>query len=101
MRHSNVYEERSLGIYADDESADIEAKPPRLESLAGKLRRTVTSGFNNPFPMTPTAPPKSTSTEFIRQQIRGQLAHDLWWLAAAVLLISCIEVSNFDRDPIT
>jgi Trk-type K+ transport system membrane component len=33
--------------------------------------------------------------------VRGQLAHDLWWLVLAILFISCIEVSNFDRDPVT
>jgi hypothetical protein len=99
MRHSNVYEEQSLGIYADEDTADEEAEGPRLGTLASKLRRTVTSTFRNPFPMTPKQ--KNTGTEFIRQQVRGQLAHDLWWLAAAVLLISCIEVSNFNRDPVT
>jgi len=25
----------------------------------------------------------------------------MWWLVLAILLISCIEVSNFDRDPVT
>ncbi|KAJ4419699.1 hypothetical protein N0V85_000870 [Neurospora sp. IMI 360204] len=38
---------------------------------------------------------------FISQQIQGQLAHDMWWLAAAVLVIVTIETSNFLADPVT
>jgi Trk-type K+ transport system membrane component len=101
MRHSNVYEERSLGIYADEENSDEGAQPLKLGTLAGKLRRSITTTFSYPFPSAPVAQQKSTGTQFIRQQIRGQLAHDLWWLAVAILLISCIEVGNFDRDPVT
>ena len=101
MRHSNVYEERSLGIYADDPMTTPEPDllPPKLGTLAAKLRRTLTSTTSNVF--TPsTQHKKHTRTQFARQQIRGQLAHDLWWLAIAVFLISCIEVSNFERDPV-
>lgn len=101
MRHSNVYEERSLGIYAEPANEDADLLPPKLGALAGKLRRTVITSLRNPFPSIPPAQEKSTSSHFIRQQIRGQLAHDLWWLAAAILLISCIEISNFERDPVT
>lgn len=43
----------------------------------------------------------AAAQQFVRQQIRGQLAHDLWWLVLAILFISIIEVSNFDRDPVT
>ncbi|KAH8669599.1 cation transport protein-domain-containing protein [Tricladium varicosporioides] len=102
MRHSNVYEERSLGIYAEDDSApdDIEVGDlPKLNKL-GKLRRTLTKF--TPFPGASTATPKATAgAQFVRQQIRGQLAHDLWWLVLAILFITCIEVSNFERDPVT
>lgn len=120
MRHSNVYEERSLGIYADDDTpsssdSDEEATIghpvhtndlPKLGSLGMKIRRTLTLTMNNlstPFqPSVPSTPgPQARGTHFVRQQVRGQLAHDLWWLVLAVLFISCIEVSNFDRDPIT
>lgn len=102
IRHSNVYEERSLGIYADEDEDDEESQPPKLGNLASTFRRTFTSGISNPFPSTPNIHQKRTAgTQFLRQQIRGQLAHDLWWLAVAVLLISCIEVSNFNRDPVT
>jgi Trk-type K+ transport system membrane component len=121
MRHSNVYEERSLGIYADDSSpvssdSDEEAgighaahtstsDLPKLGSLTSKFRRTLTQTINNissPFVPTIQPPkPEKVGSQFIREQIRGQLTHDLWLLVLAVLFISCIEVGNFDRDPVT
>jgi len=101
MRSSNIYEERSLGIYADEEDTDEEALPPKLGTLAGKLRRTITTTFSYSFHSAPPVHQRNARTQFVRQQIRGQLAHDIWWLVLATLLISCIEVGNFDRDPIT
>ncbi|KAH8585859.1 cation transport protein-domain-containing protein [Bisporella sp. PMI_857] len=100
MRHSNVYEERSLGIYADDEEA-TEELPPKLGTLKNKLRRTITSTISGPFMSASGNYQQNTRRQFVQQQIRGQLAHDLWWLAIAVFAISCIEVSNFERDPVT
>ncbi|KAK0381512.1 cation transporter [Colletotrichum limetticola] len=38
---------------------------------------------------------------FISHQIRGQLAHDLWWLVLAVLIITIIETSKFIQDSVT
>jgi Trk-type K+ transport system membrane component len=93
MRHSNVYEERSLGIYTDDEAPISEGH----RTLASQLRRTFTKTLNSPFPKHS----HSNANQFVRQQIRGQLAHDLWWLVIAILLISCVEVANFERDPVT
>jgi Trk-type K+ transport system membrane component len=90
MRNSNVYEERSLGIYADDPAEEEKENDPELGTI-GRLKRTVT-GFNRP------SEPRSY---FIRQQVRGQLAHDLSWLAVAILLIVCIENSSYEKDPIT
>ena len=101
MRHSNVYEERSLGIYADDAVSiqEPDPLPPKLGTLTEKIRRTITSTISHPFNL--SAPDeKYTRTQFVRQQIRGQLAHDLWWLAIAVFIIACVEVSNFERDPV-
>jgi Trk-type K+ transport system membrane component len=103
MRHSNVYEERSLGIYADDSpshSSDLESGGPKFGTLAGKLRRTITKTFSYSFP-SQQVPTQGTGTQFVRQQVHGQLAHDLSWLVLAILFISCIEVSNFERDPVT
>jgi Trk-type K+ transport system membrane component len=69
MRNTNVYEERSLGLYAED-----------LEDAPSD---GATSNFT-----------------FIRQQLRAQLAHDAWVLAVALIIISIIETSKFEKDPI-
>ncbi len=37
---------------------------------------------------------------FIHQQMQGQLAHDIWWLVLAVLVIVIIESKHFDADPV-
>lgn len=87
MRNSNVYEERSLGIYADDPSAN-EADDSQSSSSADS---------RNPFSkMTPRG-----RRYFVQHQLRLQLAHDSWWLALAVIIISIIEAGNFTRDPVT
>lgn len=94
MRNSNVYEERSLGIYADDPDSQREGQKSDLElGPIGRLKRTMT--------LKTLKPTSETRSYFIRQQMHGQLAHDIYWLAIAVLLIVCIENSSFERDPIT
>jgi Trk-type K+ transport system membrane component len=86
MRNSNVYEERSLGIYASDGTVDI----GHGETFLHKIKRRLTG-----------QEPDQSRAYFIRQQLKGQLAHDIFWLSFAIFLIVCIEVSNFERDPIT
>ncbi|KAG6991280.1 potassium transport protein [Physcia stellaris] len=88
MRNSNVYEERSLGIYSDDPIAT--EQPEEKQSLTGKLRKRMTTQ------QTPT----DSRGYFVRQQLRGQLAHDLWWIVLAILFINIIETGSFERDPI-
>ncbi|KAJ4357577.1 uncharacterized protein N0V89_002153 [Didymosphaeria variabile] len=86
MRNSNVYEERSLGIYTDDPG--YAASQARAGGILGKLRRKVTGeAFEH------------TKSYFVRQQLRAQLAHDLWSLVLAVFLIMIIEGSNFKAHP--
>lgn len=88
MRNSNVYEERSLGIYANDaQEKSSEAK----KSFLGGLRRRMTTGRDG----------TESRGYFVRQQLRGQLAHDLWWIVLAVLFIVITETGQFERDPIT
>ncbi|PVI08303.1 TrkH-domain-containing protein [Periconia macrospinosa] len=86
MRHTNVYEERSLGIYpVDEEHCDC----PSTDTTT-----------------TPSKPAPTTTTKllpnsyFIRTQLRAQLAHDLWSIVLAVFLITIIEARNFERDPV-
>ncbi|KAF7502750.1 hypothetical protein GJ744_005189 [Endocarpon pusillum] len=108
LRNTNVYEERSLGIFAE-EIANTQASPPQpqprrdsiSEHLASTLRRRITgqTSTSADFPTTTTATTWSRR-DFLLQQLRGQLSHDLWWLALAIFLITIIETSQFSRDPI-
>ncbi|CAK7202474.1 hypothetical protein SEUCBS139899_005197 [Sporothrix eucalyptigena] len=112
MRHSNVYEERSLGIYHDDPytiaqlGGSISEAPNTPKTLAQELGGAVRRAFV-PWHGVGVAPPpaKGDSSEsrisFISQQIHGQLAHDLWWLVLAVLVITTIETSHFMADPVS
>ncbi|KAL0766852.1 hypothetical protein CaCOL14_010423 [Colletotrichum acutatum] len=124
MRHSNIYEERSLGIYSDDIDTASETDPEVADPLLPIARRLSRSGpvvearraFKSTF-MTfhgvGVVPPKGpglgqggaeqgeSRVSFISHQIRGQLAHDLWWLVLAVLIITIIETSKFIQDPVT
>ncbi|KAI9731827.1 MAG: hypothetical protein M1818_007692 [Claussenomyces sp. TS43310] len=88
-RTSNVYEERSLGIYAQH-AADKSDQDNGSSGAFHRFRKTVVGHLG-----------LEPGSYFVRQQIRGQLAHDLSWLVVAIFAISCIEVSNFERDPVT
>jgi potassium uptake Trk family protein len=93
MRNSNIYEERSLGIYADDPDSSEQATSPndpeKGPGFFGNLRRHLTNRNES-----------DRRGYFIRQQVRGQLSHDLWWICIAVLLIMIVETSSFEADPI-
>lgn len=146
IRHSNVYEERSLGIYSGDESSSTDSDPelaaggPKLEShptngvlsLASPLMRRISRStaavdigkvLQRTFTMNGVGVPPikhsnkldnlfasgrvdgssnpNSRISFISQQIHGQLAHDIWWLVLAVLVIATIETSHFMGDPTT
>lgn len=120
MRNSNVYEERSLGIYDDDDSAVKEQervtnpfvhdnKEPDPKQFL--KRRNTAAVINKQLKRaatfqgvgvhrTPTDE-ETSRTSFIGQQIRGQLAHDLWWLVLAIFIIVVIETDHFLTDPVT
>lgn len=96
MRNSNVYEERSLGIYADetrprhDDDPGADFKRSKFMGATRGLRRRLTGA----------AAPNVSRFYFMRQQLRGQLAHDLWWIVLAVLFIVISETGQFERDPV-
>ncbi|KAI9704065.1 MAG: hypothetical protein M1820_005687 [Bogoriella megaspora] len=95
MRNSNVYEERSLGIYANDPPYEpVQSKKSSgLGLIFGGLKRHLTGGgFTSQ---------QEGGGYFVRQQLRAQLAHDAWFLAFAVFLISIIEGGQFEKDPAT
>ncbi|RKF62848.1 Low-affinity potassium transport protein [Golovinomyces cichoracearum] len=81
MRSSNVYEERSLGIYARETTSSNDIK---------KI-----DGFSD-FPLR-----QRDRFYFVQEQLRRQLSHDLWFLVIGVLVIICTEASNYNRDPQT
>ncbi|KXT13353.1 hypothetical protein AC579_6026 [Pseudocercospora musae] len=89
MRNSNVYEERSLGIYAEDEPENDErtdGKPGFLRQLS---RHFVSGGASG----------SESNSSFVRQQLRAQLAHDVWTIFLALFAIVIIETSQFERNP--
>ncbi|SPQ25925.1 4b2883d1-b4c5-4ca8-903d-02b5c5ab7d1a [Thermothielavioides terrestris] len=114
MRHSNVYEERSLGIYDEDEVRDADPEMATPWSVHGRRRSGnggMAAAVGRVISRTLTlhgvgarAPPLNQGSEshinFISQQIRGQLAHDTWWLVLAILVIVTINTSKFLADPI-
>ncbi len=113
MRHSNVYEERSLGIYAKDEVAELDpelASPRPIQGrrrsnagLVASLGRAVRHTFTLHGVGARAPPPKEgpeSNINFISQQIHGQLAHDIWWLVLAILVIVTINTSYFLADPV-
>ncbi|KAK3723179.1 hypothetical protein LTR37_001902 [Vermiconidia calcicola] len=106
MRNSNVYEERSLGVYAD-EDADVdsededESEMKKLQTeyekqQSGRLlkrAKTIKNHFGQ------SSQQQETNSHFVRQQLRAQLAHDTWWIVLATFLIMIIEADNFARNP--
>ncbi|CUA74180.1 Low-affinity potassium transport protein [Saccharomyces cerevisiae S288c] [Rhizoctonia solani] len=68
VRATNVYEERSLGVYLDDEQADEEEpnKPSNVHAWG----------------------------TYLAWHARRQLSFDMWWLAVALWLVCIIERSQ-------
>ena len=104
MRNSNVYEERSLGIYANTQDDDVvdarddaeaEKRDHQATGLFGRARL-----FRDRLAGASTVR-KESNKHFVQQQLRAQLAHDLWWMVLALFLIMIIESNNFERDPAT
>jgi Trk-type K+ transport system membrane component len=85
MRSTNVYEERSLGIYTDDPFYNQDKR-----KFSSDKKQEKTPKFTH-----------SSRVYFIQQQLRAQLAYDIWWLALAVIIISIVEAGNFTRNPVT
>lgn len=78
MRNSNVYEERSLGIYAKDMHEQPEAESQTC--IAPSVIRT--------------------RMYFIGEQVQRQLGHDVWFCVVAMILIVWIQTGSIDRDPV-
>jgi Trk-type K+ transport system membrane component len=77
MRNSNIYEERSLGIYAQD---------------LKEGQREI--DFHDPNAI------RKTRMYFVRTQIQRQLGHDLWFVIACMILVVWIETDSYEKDPV-
>ncbi|KAJ9612985.1 hypothetical protein H2200_002926 [Cladophialophora chaetospira] len=102
IRNTNVYEERSLGIFADElplyqESEHTAAQKDKKQGLLQGLRRTITMTHGGQASQNPAW----KRQDFVRLQLRSQLGHDLWWIAIAVFAITSIETGQFERDPVS
>ena len=84
IRNSNIYGERSLGIYSDD---------PEDEQLR---EEGGVSWFRRAFP---SMRRETSRGYFIQQQLRAQLAHDIWWLVLAIFMSMVVESAQFDANP--
>jgi Trk-type K+ transport system membrane component len=78
MRNSNVYEERSLGIYA-----------PEIEEVHRENEFHTSSSVH------------ITRLYFVRTQIQRQLGHDLWFVIACMILVVWLETDSYENDPTT
>lgn len=70
MRHSNVYEERSLGIYADD----VEARPALRPAQPGPVARALRGALTQFHGVGAAAADATTESRisFLSHQVRGQ-----------------------------
>jgi Trk-type K+ transport system membrane component len=119
LRNTNIYEERSLDIFAEEvghqpshprkpsPSPSSSSPPPerqRRDSTSTNLARSLKRHLTNSHP--PNEAPHNPATtgwsrrNFLLQQLRGQLSHDLCWIALAILLITIIETAQSTRNPI-
>lgn len=103
MRNSNVYEERSLGIYEEDieEADDADPKFPRSQTgQSVQVPQTLLGKVRNMTRLATRAPVRQASTHFMRHQLRAQLSHDAWWICLAIFLIMIVEGARFESDPV-
>jgi Trk-type K+ transport system membrane component len=84
LRSSNVYEERSLGIYKRDLQTKTSEKVVK-DGVKANMRRLGIQA----------------KLFFLRQQLEHQPAHDIWWLTISIVFIVCFERHNYDLDPVT
>ncbi|KAJ5998079.1 hypothetical protein N7499_005541 [Penicillium canescens] len=90
MRNTNVYEERSLGIYAHDETPETPANTSRSNVVMDLIRHQLgRPGLS-----------ETSRGYFVHQQIRSQLSHDIWWIALAVFFIAIAESDHYTSDPV-
>ncbi|KAL9080890.1 MAG: hypothetical protein Q9159_007487, partial [Coniocarpon cinnabarinum] len=102
IRKSNVYEERSLGIYEEDleNSQDDEVGIQRSQTLPSMVQQNLLGRMRRLAKTAARAPVRQANTHFVRQQLRAQLSHDAWWICLAIFLITIVEGARFDSNPV-
>ncbi|PIL33508.1 transporter [Ganoderma sinense ZZ0214-1] len=73
VRSTNVYEEKSLGVYDDDDAM-------------------TETGFN------PTGNRAAVWGRYLTMHARRQLSFDMWWLALALFLVCIIEKDGLEDE---
>lgn len=103
IRNTNVYEERSLGIYADDHLAEDQRHHASLGTIFGHIKSLFTSSDSDRRSDNGNYidENKTSRSYFVRQQLRSQISHDIWWICLGVLFISIAEGPSYARDPVT
>lgn len=98
MRHTNVYEERALGIFRAD--LDEGYVRSRIDAGDTKQQHSRIGGLRGYFSRAANAPDREHTSTFVRHQMRAQLAHDAWFVALIVLVIMIIQYQEFEADPV-
>lgn len=94
MRSSNVYEERSLGIYGKDQVHHGEEAPAR--AFFKKLMASISVQANNA--ISPADVHNEPDKGFVRQHARAQFSHEIMLPVLALFLILCIENKHIGLD---
>jgi Trk-type K+ transport system membrane component len=100
IRNTNVYEERSLGMFSEDQQEEMNPPEdvPQSPTLMSTLKRQCANRPDTQSRVRAAQMVHWNRGNFIRQQLRGQLGYDLWWIALAVFLITIIETGQFERN---
>ncbi|KAI1373885.1 TrkH-domain-containing protein [Hypoxylon crocopeplum] len=78
------------------------ATPASAPTPPNPLRRTTLGDFGRASVHSlHDHPPKTGPPSLVSQQVRGQLSHDVWWIALTLFLITCIETRHSLTDPAT
>ena len=105
IRNTNVYEERSLGIYANDHLAEDQRHHASLGSFVGHIKAIKSPPSSEKQGQESGASHidenNTSRSYFVRQQLRSQLSHDIWWICLAVLFITIAEAPHFTNDPVS
>ncbi|EKD14774.1 cation transporter [Drepanopeziza brunnea f. sp. 'multigermtubi' MB_m1] len=103
MRNSNVYEERSLGIFSDNtppvrgDSSGEEGDAPHTSSNSREDRLF----FVKQQPPSQTTPIAAMATlNSSSPTVEALLGYDLWALVVAMTLIAFLENQKYEHDPL-